>query len=81
MCLFKAIINELSLDFFLVLVLCADKLCTTLKTVLQFLSRPDFSRKDAEALWARFQFQRKLHWHNGSGRWTALLEELGQFRP
>jgi hypothetical protein len=55
----------------------ADKVCSALRIVSHFLTRAEFSRKDAEALWKKCRVQGTLEWLDGPGRWTSLLEELG----
>jgi hypothetical protein len=64
--------------FFAFSVLLADSLCSTLRTLSYFLTRNEFSRKDAEKVWKMFRAQDgRLKWRHGPGRWDALLEELG----
>jgi hypothetical protein len=70
------------LNFFTFPVFLGDKLCSTLRTVSYFLTRAEFSRKDAEAVWKKFRTQRRrrLQWHfwqEVPGRWDEFLKDLG----
>jgi hypothetical protein len=65
---------------FVISVFRADKFCSTLSAMARFLTRQEFSRADAEALWEKSAVQGELHWldsADGPKQWAALLEELG----